>query len=224
MRRYPNVIGEFDTISKLKEGASIARYGDGEFGVMRNQGYTRNKFDPRLSKELRVVMERCDTALIGIPTMDPRGDKFQNWCRHIEDYANRIPPHREYYSALISRPDCASWLRTREYAELVQSIWLDRDVLIIGPEKGRNKLQKAVELTQEAKFIECPLYQAYDYIDDYEKQALKSGADLVLLSCGVTGTCLAARLSKKGLQTIDIGSIGGFLCSVFFGTKHGRYY
>lgn len=192
-------------------------------GVMLNKGYTRNHFNPRLSKELRVHMERCDTALIGIPTMDPRGDKYENWKRHIDNYAARIPPHREYYSAFITRPDCAPWLRTAEYAEAVQSLWLGRKVLLVGPEPGRNKIQKAIEFTQPVEMVECPLYQGYDYIDEFEQTCLKSQADLILLSCGVTATCLAARVSKHK-QAIDIGSIGGFLVSHLFGERHGRYY
>jgi len=220
---YPKVRGEYETLAKIKEGNSIARWGDGEYGVMRDQGYTRNRYDPRLSKELRVHMERCDTALIGIPTMDPKGCKYQNWSRHIEDYASRTPKHREYYSSLITRPDCGAWMRTREYAEAVQELWLDRKVVLVGPEPHRSKLRKVIEITQDVGMIECPLYQAYDYIDEFEQACLNSSADLVLLSCGVTGTCLAARLSKRK-QAIDIGSIGGFLSKVFFGDPHGRYY
>jgi len=33
----------------------------------------------------------------------------------------------------------------------------------------------------------------------------------VLLSCGPTATVLANRLTKYGIQAIDLGSIGGFL-------------
>lgn len=223
MPGYPKVHGEFETLAKIMEGNSIIRYGDGEMGVMLNKGYTRNKLDLHLSKELRVHMEKCDTALIGIPTMDPRGDKYENWKRHIDNYGPRIPRHREYYSAFITRPDCAPWLRTREYVEAIQALWLDRNVLLIGPEPHRNKIRKAIELTQEIEMVECPLYQAYDQIDEFEQICLKSSADLILLSCGVTATCLAARVSKHK-QAIDIGSIGGFMVSQLFGEKHGRYY
>ena len=214
---YPAVHGEYETIAKINEGFSIARFGDGETGVMTGTGYTRNVQCNELSAELQHVMNTpSEHCLIGVPTMDKRGDKYKNWCRHIERYSKLYPPIREYYSSFISRPDCGKWLRTVEYAKAVRSIWTGKSVAFIGSEPGRNKLAKVIEETSDIVFIECPWRDAYDEIDNLERKALEAGKDIVILSAGVTATCLAYRLAPK-VQAVDLGSIGGFLATMLHG-------
>lgn len=220
MKTYPEVYGELETIKKINKGFSIARWGDGEFGVSRGKGYTREPQNGALTSELRRVMgdvanEQC---LIGIPTMDPKGTKYKNWERHILSYPPMIAEGRKYYSSLITRPDCGAWMLSREYAQRIQSIWLDKTVTFISSEKGRNKMAKAIEFTQKIDFIECLWEGAYSQIDDLEKAALDSGNELIILSHGVSATCLAARLSKH-VQAVDLGSIGGFLTKMLCGDK-----
>jgi hypothetical protein len=216
---YPEVHGEFETLKKIRKGFSIARFGDGEIGVSTGNGYTREPKNGKLSAELKNILHTfTDKLLIGIPTMDPKGCKYKNWSRHIDRYSKLIPPGREYYSALISRPDCGPWLRTIEYAQAVQSIWLGKSVTFVGSEIGRNKMQVIIEKTEEVTPIECLWYNAYSEIDDLEKKVLDAGNDLAILSCGVTATCLAGRLAPH-VQAVDIGSIGGFLAKMLFADK-----
>ena len=211
LMQYPHVIGEVETIAKIKEGYSIARYGDGEFGAMKGNGYTREPPSQALAKELRrVITSPAKQTLIGIPTMDKRGDKYENWIRHTR-YVDHLQPDTVYYSSLISRPDCGAWMRTLEYVQLLQSIWTGKKVCVIGSEGLTNKMLKAVQLTNpDAHNIDCKWHGAYSEIDRLEKDALKSGCEMILLSCGVTATCLANRLSPS-VQAVDIGSVGGFI-------------
>jgi hypothetical protein len=75
---YPAVAGEFETIDKVLAGYSLSRYGDGELKVLYGAGYSREPKNKRLTEELRASFltphERC---LVGIPTMDPAGPKYQ---------------------------------------------------------------------------------------------------------------------------------------------------
>ena len=228
---YPPVHGELETLAKIRTGFSIARLGDGEWGIMEGSSYCREHANPVLAKELRTVLQRPNpTCLVGIPTMDPRGSKYRTvepsngkvvgWHRHRERYARLLNPDVEYWSAFISRPDCGEWMLNIDYARAVQSLWLGRKTAVIGSkEEGReNKLWKAVSLSQEVEFIECQFRDAYATIKDLERAALKSEADLILISAGVTATCLANRLAPKK-QALDLGSIGGFLCKMLGGEK-----
>lgn len=231
MIEYPKVHGEYETLAKIKEGFSIARIGDGEFGVMSGSGYCREAANPVLAKELRTVLTRPrPKTLVGIPTMDPTGARYRavggkkkqvvGWERHKERYAKMLNPKIEYYSAFISRPDCGKWMMTAEYAKAVQSLWLGKRAAVIGSNEGgrTNKLWKAVSLTQEVQFIPCPHTGAYAEIANLERAAKASGAELILISAGVTATCLANRLSPY-VQALDLGSIGGFLCKMLRGHK-----
>lgn len=219
MTGWPSVHGEFETIAKVKDGHSLSRIGDGEFKVMDGGSTTRQAFSDALGKEMRrICTEPSEKCLVGIPTMDPKGSKYSKiepttgmqvgWLRQIPRFSRFLSAKMEYWSALISRPDCGEWMMNKEYAELYQSMWLGRKVCVIGP--PGNKIYKTVQLTQEAVSIDCLVTQAYAEIDHYEKQALASGCDLILISGGMMATCLAHRLSPK-VQAVDVGSIGGFL-------------
>ncbi len=191
---------------------------------------TRQYADATCAKELRNILtkpiERC---LVGIPTMDPKGSKYKHlepisgkyngWHRSKDRIARFLSPDMEYWSALISRPDCGAWMMTEDYAKLYQTMWLGRKVAVIGPPD--NKIVKAVRMTQDCVEIECPVIHAYGVIGELEKKGLeaaKNGADLILASAGIAATCLAARLAPH-VQCIDIGSIGGFLCHMLSPSK-----
>lgn len=214
MSEYPVVAGEMETLRKIRKGFSISRIGDGEVGVLRGKGYTREDANKKLTAELwRVLREPKENHIVGIPTMDPKGCKYKNWARHIESYS-QIFPKRTYYSSLISRPDCGKWMQTKEYAQELQRLWLmEKRVTVVGSEPGRNKLVKAIELTTPVDFVECPWHGAYSEIDRMEREAVSAGNNVVLLSHGVSATVLAWRLCDR-VQAIDIGSIGGFLCTM----------
>lgn len=212
---YPAVIGEFDTIREINKGRSIARFGDGELKTMDGNGvYTRElKANSALVNELRAVARAPHgNCLIGIPTMDPKGTKYENWQRHKQRFCKYFGAHTgfTYYSALISRPDCGDWLETREYYELMVSMWAGKRRVAIVSEV-ESKLLSCVRLTNPVVHIACPMYGAYAFIDAMEKKVLEAKPDIALLSVGVTATCLANRLSTHGIQAIDLGSIGGFL-------------
>lgn len=211
---YPKVAGEVETIRKICKGFSISRFGDGEVKMIERHVYTRELTPvPALSAELRRVIEKPhEKCLIGIPTMDPTGTKYENWQRHKARFCKyfREGDGRTYYSALITRPDCGVWMESREYYEQVIQIWADKKRVAIVSE-ATSKLLSCVRETHEVVHIECPMYGAYALIDAMEEQVVQAKPDIALLSVGPTATCLANRLSARGIQAVDLGSIGGFL-------------
>lgn len=211
---YPKVIGEFDTVKAILTGRSIARFGDGEVKAMEKGVYTRE-----LTKSEDLMRELKDTCtnphpncLVGIPTMDPAGTKYEGWRRHIERYTHHFNDETglTYYSSFITRPDCGAWLETREYYELVIKIWAGKKTVAIVSEPD-SKLLSFVRLTNNVAHVPCPMYGAYAQITSIEKNVVAAKPSIALLSAGVTATCLANRLAKHGIQTVDLGSIGGFL-------------
>lgn len=218
--------GELATLARIREGYSLSRIGDGELKVMDGHGYSREPENPKLSKEIRLVASKpSQRCLVGIPTMDPKGSKYRTisedgtpvgWFRHKERFCKFLSPDVEYYSALITRPDCGEWMLTVEYAKEIQSIWLGKRVAVIG--SADNKIHKAVEMTQPAIHIECPYREAYREIDNLEAAALAVDVDIVLICAGVTATCLANRLSPR-VQAVDLGSVGGFMCKMLGAEK-----
>lgn len=211
---YPRVIGEFATVRKLLKGHSIARFGDGELKILEGREYSREPQNGHLTAEMRTLLAfHAPSCLIGIPTMDPAGAKFANWQRHEVRFCKYFEKGdgERYYSAFITRPDSAADnLESAEYVNLLARLWLGKPRVVVISEPT-SKLLTAVRLSQPAKHIECPSHEAYAVIGDLEAAAIAEKPSVVLMSCGPTATCLANRLAMKGIQAIDMGSVGGLL-------------
>lgn len=222
---YPSVIGEFATVRRLLEGCSIARFGDGELKILGGAGYSREVSNGRLTREmLNLVRAPAAGCLIGIPTMDPAGPKYTNWLRHEERFCRyfRSNDGHEYVSAFITRPDSAADnLESAEYCDLIAQLWRGRRAVVVS--EGFSKLLTCVQATNpDAVHVECPSVGAYAAINDLEKVVVKARPDVALLSCGPTATCLANRLARRGIQGIDLGSIGGLLARWLLVAKNRR--
>jgi hypothetical protein len=208
---YPRVKGEFETVRTLLKGRSIARFGDGELKMLDGRGYIREPANDKLTAELREVAAKPN-CLIGIPTMDPAGPKFENWQRHEKRFLRYFRRHdgRRYYSAFITRPDSAAEnIESAEYFDLLSKLWSGKDAVVLS--EASSKVLTCVKSMATVVHIECPRHRAYSLIDDFERAIVHIKPSIALLSCGPTATCLAHRLAGQGIQAIDIGSVGGML-------------
>ncbi len=215
---YPKVVGEFDTVREILKGYSIARFGDGEVKIIEGFGYIRQPSPPiELSSELKEVsLNPAAGCLIGIPTLDPRGVKYENWLRHRDRLLRHFSEAAgiKYYSSFITRPDSAQWIECAEYHDLLSQVWRGKRITIVS--EPHSKILTFLRATGEnVSHIECPRHEAYSKIRHFERTIAKQKPDIALLSCGVTATCLANRLTLSGIQAVDIGSVGGFLMRWF---------
>ncbi len=211
---YPKVVGEYHTVREILKGKSIARFGDGELKMMECKGYVRENADVTFAEEIRRVMwNPHKDCLVGIPTMDPDGPKFPNWSKHAKrfmKYIERADEGMVFYSAFISRPDSAPWIERQKFVDLLLKLWAGKRATIVCEQNS--KLLTAVKRTAAAvTHIECPSHGAYEWITHYERRITNDPPEVAILSCGPTATCLANRLAKRGVQALDMGSIGGFL-------------
>ena len=213
--KYPAVADEFETMRAVRDGASLARFGDGEAKVASGAGYSRQKGGARIAAELRGVLnDPAPGCLVGIPTMDPAGPKYTNWTRHrkrFEGLMDRRCKGRTFGSAFVTRPDSAPWIETPDYLDLCLSCWRDRDVVILC--EPTNKLLPVMRATaRSVRHVICPSSECYGIAGEL-MGALTDGrpGSLVVLSCGVVATVLANRLTAVGVQALDFGSAGGLL-------------
>lgn len=211
---YPEVVEEFDTVAELLKGSSIARLGDGEFKLIVGQGYVREPANDRLAKELkRAVKNPHPSCIVGIPRVNEKGPKNGNWLARIPRYIPYLREDLTYYSAFISRPDSAPWINTVKFAKRVQSLWLDRHVAVVCEPKS--SMRRMLDYgAQKVTHIECPSENAYSLIDLFEKAIVETKPQIAFLGCGPTATCLANRLARRGIQTIDFGSGGAFIAKL----------
>jgi hypothetical protein len=212
---YPRVLSEFDTVRRLLKGLSIARFGDGELKILGGKGYSREAPNSRLTDEMRTLVDSThEDCMIGIPTMDPAGPKYMNWLRHearFIRYFRKGDGHR-YGSAFISRADSAADnLESREYVDLISRLWAGRERVVVLSETTSKLLTHARAKAASVIHVECPHVAAYSVSDDLERAIAEAEPSIALLSCGPTATCLAHRLARRGIQGVDLGSIGALL-------------
>lgn len=213
---YPKVYGEWETLAKLKSGFSIARLGDGEFKMIDGAGYVREPPNKKLAHELRQVLRKPhNTCLRAIPTMDPAGPKYPTWKKHTDRFTGLLRRTKgPFYSAFISRPDSAPWIRTKQYAEEFASLWAGKRVAVLCEKESGTLRALGASSPALIDHVLCPSHEAYAQIDWFEKQLLRNGPEIVILSCGMTATCLAMRLARHGVQAIDFGSGGSFIAKL----------
>jgi hypothetical protein len=79
---YPNVIDEFETLDLVCRGRSIARYGDGEFNLVRGGNCVSQRLVPGVRAELeRILRWKDPELLVAIPRLDERSPKNKNWAK-----------------------------------------------------------------------------------------------------------------------------------------------
>jgi hypothetical protein len=208
---WPQVLDEFATVKELATGKSIARFGDGEFKLIGGGAQVREPANEALGRELQHILRNPDpNCLVGIPTMNPNGPKYHSWSKHINNFLQYIDHGRQYYSAFITRPDSAPWIFRREYAEAVQALWAGKRVSLVC--ERDNKIFKLVkQAAGKILHTECPHRETYAIIDQIEDKIIRERGEIAVLSCGPAATCLANRLASRGVQTLDFGSMGGFM-------------
>lgn len=207
MTAYPMVLNELATMHLVAAGASIARYGDGEFALCAGRPLTCERGDAELSQRLRsVLMRSTSDCLVGIPNIWSGTPKINYWRKYSRQ---AVPFLREtaYVSAFITRPDSAPWLDTAEYWTLVESLWKDRDVTLV---RGSGRSFTADDLTSARsvrEVIGLPLHAWSQYQDLLERVGQPERA---LLCLGPAATVMAAELADRGVHAIDLGHLGMF--------------
>lgn len=203
---YPQVIGEAETLQRVLDGASLARYGDGELKMADGAGIKSQTADPVLARRLREILHDSGDCLVGIPNIHSATPKAPFW-RPFLAY-ERLLTNRVYASAFITRPDSAPWINDPAYWSSVESLWVGQDVTLV---RGSEKSLRAEDLIGAASVTEviAPRQHAWaSYADLMNRVGTPARA---LLCAGPTATVLAVDLCAKGVHAVDLGHIGLWL-------------
>ncbi len=212
---YPVVRSEEETLRRVVAGASLARYGDGEFKHCHGQRNVSQQYDPALSTRLRGILHDSGACMVGIPNIDAATrarmtpEKAAFW--HGYTGADRWLAPRPYASAFITRPDSAPWIDTPAYWAQVESLWRGRDVTLVrGSGKGLtcDDLMGAGIVTE---ILSARQHAFTDYDALLERICTPRPPRVALLCLGPTATVLAVDLCARGVHAIDLGHIALFL-------------
>ena len=217
-----------------KTGCSVARLGEGEFELILDSRHQSQKGvagfqqrDPALVEALKNVLASQDpNLLVCIPyalnniwgrTQDSRN--FWYYWSQRDDQRKKITDlirsfhgsDKVFGDTQISRPYIA-W-KTGKNADIMfprlKGLWEGRDILIV--EGVKTRLGVGNDLFTGARSIKRilgPATNAFERREEILEKILQIRTnELVIMALGPTATILAAELSARGIQAIDIGHV-----------------
>lgn len=209
----PNIMSLEDTIDEIVlHKKSIARFGDGEFGIM--FGVSRWRFqreDEKLAKRLREVVQSDEENLM-IGLNDFYGDLSHRTEADADGIRSYIVKARSQHMTLLQKDRlyahaCISRTGSWEKIKNQKRIWDGKDCVFIEGDKTRMGVGN--DLFDNAKSIQrilCPSESAFDVYDAILEEAMKLPKDkTVLIALGPTASVLAYDLARAGYHAIDIG-------------------
>lgn len=207
------VLNEYETINKIKEGYSLARYGDGEFfNLLENpRGISKMQvFDEKLQKKLDIVFSSpLKRLLIGVPKMDSPKPWVVNFNKRFAKFIKNKDAYKEsiFVSAFISRPALVN-NNNQEYFDRVKSIWKKREVILINFNTNllKHYMFEGCNIDAFIQISRRNCFDQYDYILN-ECKNYYGEKKIFLVSAGPVATALAYDLVLNKEQCIDIGQI-----------------
>lgn len=211
---YPKIMSVKATIDVIAEqGKSIARFGDGEFGIIYGiQRWRFQKNSEKLAYRLKEVLQsQEDCCMVGLSDwygeLSGWGSKEVNAARFYltpevrEQHYALLNPHRIYANARISRS-----AKEEDFIEL-KRIWEGRDCIFV--EGFQTRMGVGNDLFDNACSIArilCPAENAFDHYEEIYHEVLKQPKNrLILIALGPTASVLAYDLALQGYQAVDIG-------------------
>lgn len=222
--KSPNILDMNQTIKEIIDRrASVSRFGDGEFELIRKKSIPFQDNDFLLSRRLcEVLKSNNDNLLIGLPKAFEKKDlekriestqKIWEYClsRNRLNIYKHINRKNLYIDANFTRPYITFKNKNhcKSYFEDTKKIWENRDILFVEGEYSR--LGVGNDLFNNSKSIKrilAPVKNAFSRYDKILNETIKyDKSNLILIALGPTATVLAYDLSKLGYQAIDIGHI-----------------
>ena len=208
----PHVASVDETIEELlNTERSLARFGDGEFGMMFSDfqiGFQQH--DAILVERLKEVLSSQEPDLmIGLVNvfgaLGPRSGKWREWAGKFRDHINPfLHEQMQYYDSGVTRVQSS-----REHFQKLKMIWEDKKTVTIEGNLcrlgvGNDLFDNVNSLHRILAPAECA-FSAYHRI--FEEALTLEKDTLFLLALGPTATILAYDLCKAGYRALDIGHL-----------------
>ena len=216
----PNILSKHESIEYiLKNNCSLARFGDGEFKIMKGRVAIFQKKNKKLTQRLNEIFESHNEKIaIGIPstcchsslTYAKVKDEFSRkfittfFGEHIEWIMESLQKDKIYIDTRFTAPD-----ENIEYYNDISRLWKNRDITIIcGDRVFKNIKNNIFDCANSVEYQYAPTENAFDKYDEILECAKTISKDrLIIIILGPTATVLAYDLAQLGYQALDLGHI-----------------
>lgn len=215
---YPEVMGERETLNRILNGEyrGFARFGDGDFGVMRGQRDVYQKADPALAYSLGEILAQPQKGVLNClprPVSERDTAFYYRWAAFWEANAGIIGllPVQLYGSSYVSRMDSAPECHTPAYWALAAQLWSDKSVTLVrGSDRSltAERLFESPSPPQTVLEVITPLRDSWGYRMEALSRASAAGNEVVLLCAGLCSRPLVHDLVAAGHCAYDLGHLG----------------
>ncbi|MDR1027051.1 MAG: GT-D fold domain-containing protein [Rickettsiales bacterium] len=220
-KMFPRVMPYEEMLAALRGGASIARFGDGEFNLAMGKGIGFQSANPELSRRLREILAENtdDNMLVGISPIELDFSMYKPKSRRVwrnfwrANY-NKIRPMLKrglYANAMISRIDFFAWAAKSggDGVAEIKKIWDGRNAVFVVPQNGRFFYDRRLFGNIKSKAeIFIPAADAFGEYERMLAECKRHKKDRLFIICaGPTATVLAYDLHRAGFQALDMGHL-----------------
>lgn len=210
---HPRVMTEGQTLERLHQGSSIARYGDGEYKLCNFRDCVSQVRNAKLMEELRAIARKGsdENLIVAVPPLDkldkiPEGKKRGFWEGQVRQGKKHLTEGALYGSSFITRSDNAPHIDTKPFYDRIIDLWRDKDItLVIGSE--RSLCERNTHEAKSVTYVRGLYRDSYQEIERIQKEIVQAGNNTVILCLGATATVLASRLCKD-YHALDLGHVG----------------
>lgn len=225
------VLTEDETIDALLAGASIARFGDGEFKIARGGAIKSQEDNPKLAAAMKDVLKCNGDYLVGIPRVTEKGAKNDFWTKFMLAQREFIVEGYQYGSSLITRPDSAPWIDNKKYWNKVLKLWKGKHAVLVWGGSNKSITPGMMFGARRLDIVEGSPRHAWREKDRIlaEIDELDPKPEVAVMCLGPTATALVPELVRRGIQALDLGHIGAWLRPLFksqkeFAAAHGFWW
>jgi hypothetical protein len=211
------------TMERLREdGASFARFGDGEFRLMLRSEY-KLRFQsnsPSLQKGLREILQAppSGSLLKGFPQVYRDVHWSGVWSEMWGQLSAMLPDGETFGNSHVTRPIFFELLGDRG-VQLWREVWHNRSVTVVTGRSSRFELlDDLFDNIDSVQFVYSTPTEAWGDVPRLldEVRQLPT-TDLYLVALGPAGTVLTARMADRGMRALDIGHISDSYLTAFKG-------
>ena len=213
----PKIFSEEEFISKIKDGTSFIRFGDGEIFFLRNQGIFYQKPDKLLSRIMRTIVSEYSSEskyIIGLPHQISQSNfelressTFHYWYPFKVNFELLFNKNANYSDSFL-------FIQGDFFEKSLLPIIRKKTCIILTTRKDIQLQKDSMEKHLNCIWVEAKAPDPFDWyeknISEIEeiirKNDLSSKNSILLLAAGPSSKALAYYFSGNGFQAIDVGS------------------